>query len=152
MGKVMVHEFMDGHQRETIGQLKERTEIPPWKYPDEEAINVCANRLRSYQRLALAAAGAPGSENKPIIDVKRYEPATENDMATVKDVVCGMNIDPGTASSQTEYQGKSYHFCSNDCHVKFMADSEKYASQMVETGEGVSSTKVKHFRGCWRTS
>ncbi len=54
-------------------------------------------------------------------------------MATVKDVVCGMDIDPNTASSHMEYQGKSYHFCSHDCHAKFMAEPENYASQMVET-------------------
>ena len=47
-------------------------------------------------------------------------------MATVKDVVCGMNIDPSTASSQTEYQGKIYYFCSDDCHAKFMAEPQRY--------------------------
>ena len=49
-------------------------------------------------------------------------------MAAVKDVVCGMDIDPNTASSQTEYQGKTYYFCSNACHDKFMAEPQKYAS------------------------
>ncbi len=49
-------------------------------------------------------------------------------MATVKDVVCGMDIDPNTADSQMEYQGETYYFCSNDCHAKFMAEPQKYAS------------------------
>ncbi len=43
-----------------------------------------------------------------------------------------MDIDPNTASSHMEYQGKRYHFCSNDCHDKFMSEPQKYASQMVE--------------------
>ena len=98
------------------------------------SVTTNANRLRTYQRPALAAARTSGGENQPIIDVERYEPDNENEMATVKDVVCGMDIDPSTASSQTEYQGKSYHFCSNDCHVKFMAEPQKYVSQIVETG------------------
>ena len=52
-------------------------------------------------------------------------------MATVKDVVCGMEIDPNTASSQMEYQGKNYHFCSMDCHTKFIAEPQKYAEEVA---------------------
>ena len=55
-------------------------------------------------------------------------------MTTVKDVVCEMDIDPNTAAFQMEYQGKTYYFCSNDCHVKFMAEPQKYAS-----GSGAAS-------------
>jgi len=91
------------------------------------SVTTNANRLRTYQRPALAAAGVPVSEKK-IIDVERYEPEKEKDMVTVKDVVCGMDIDPNTASSQMEYQGETYYFCSDDCHDKFMAEPQKYAS------------------------
>ena len=58
------------------------------------SVTANANRLRTYQRPALAAAGAPGSENQTIIDVERYEPEREKDMATVKDVVCGWTSTP----------------------------------------------------------
>ena len=68
------------------------------------------------------------SEKQTIIEVQSYESKGEEDMATVKDVVCGMDIDPNTATAQMKYQGKTYHFCSNDCHAKFMAESQKYAS------------------------
>ena len=60
------------------------------------SVTANANRLRTYQRPALAAAGASGSEDQIIIDAQRYEPEKENDMATVKDVVCGMEIDLGS--------------------------------------------------------
>ena len=50
------------------------------------------------------------------------------DAATVKDVVCGMEIDPKSAAAQMEYQGKTYYFCSHGCHTKFMAEPDKYAS------------------------
>jgi YHS domain-containing protein len=28
-----------------------------------------------------------------------------------------------------DYQGKTYYFCSNACHGKFMGEPEKYAEQ-----------------------
>ena len=77
------------------------------------SVTTNANRLRTYQRPALAAAGASGSENQTIIDVERYEPEKEEDMATVKDVVCGMDIDPKSAAAKMDHQGKTYHFCSS---------------------------------------
>ena len=92
------------------------------------SVTTNANRLRTYQRPALVAAGASASENQTIIDVQKYEPEKENDMATVKDVVCGMDIDPKTAAAQMEYEGKTHHFCSSACHDKFMAEPKKYAS------------------------
>lgn len=46
----------------------------------------------------------------------------------VKDAVCGMTIDPGSAAGESEYGGQTYYFCSPDCKRKFDADSEKFAS------------------------
>ena len=92
------------------------------------SVTTNANRLRTYRRPALAAEGALGSENQTIVDVQSYEPEKEKDMAIVKDVVCGMDIDPNTAAAQVEHEGKTYHFCSHDCHAKFMAEPQKYAS------------------------
>ena len=92
------------------------------------SVTTNANRLRTYQRPALVAPRASGSENQTIVDVKGYEPEKETDMATVKDVVCGMDIDPNTAAAHMEYEGKTYYFCSHDCHAKFMAEPQKYAS------------------------
>jgi len=46
--------------------------------------------------------------------------------AKVKDVVCGMTIDPATAAASAEYKGETYFFCSKGCHTKFTADPEKY--------------------------
>ena len=92
------------------------------------SVTANANRLRTYRRPALAASEASGSENQTIIDVQIYEPEKGEDMATVKDVVCGMDIDPNTADYQMEHQGKTYHFCSNPCHAKFMAEPQNFAS------------------------
>ena len=42
------------------------------------------------------------------------------------DPVCGMTVDPQRAAGSSEYQGKTYHFCSKGCVAKFEADPEKY--------------------------
>lgn len=47
--------------------------------------------------------------------------------ATVTDPVCGMNIDPATAKHTSEYQGRTYYFCSPSCKQSFDADPERYA-------------------------
>ncbi len=56
------------------------------------------------------------------------EPAqyASSEKSTVKDPVCGMDIDPETAAATTEYEGQTYHFCSHDCHERFLADPESY--------------------------
>jgi Cu+-exporting ATPase len=43
------------------------------------------------------------------------------------DVVCGMEIDPEDVTDRTEYQGRTYYFCSRECKEKFDADPKKYA-------------------------
>ena len=95
------------------------------------SVTTNANRLRTYQRPALAAGGVSGGENRIIIDVQKYEPEEVKDLSTVKDVVCGMDIDPNSASSQMEHQGKTYYFCSDDCHDKFVAEPENYADKQT---------------------
>jgi Cu+-exporting ATPase len=45
----------------------------------------------------------------------------------VKDVVCGMTIDPAKAKGgKSEYKGKTYYFCSEDCKKKFDKEPAKY--------------------------
>lgn len=45
---------------------------------------------------------------------------------SVKDPVCGMNVEPSKAAGSVEYQGKKYFFCSKSCAERFSADPEKY--------------------------
>lgn len=46
---------------------------------------------------------------------------------TVKDPICGMDVNPRTAAAQREHQGKKYFFCSTHCAEKFSADPSRYA-------------------------
>ena len=45
---------------------------------------------------------------------------------TVKDPVCGMDVDLGTASAKCNYNNSTYYFCNPRCRDKFQADPEKY--------------------------
>lgn len=44
-----------------------------------------------------------------------------------KDVVCGMQIDPAKATGTSQYQGKTYYFCSKACKAKFDAKPAQFA-------------------------
>jgi len=43
-----------------------------------------------------------------------------------KDVVCGMQVDPNRAAGKSEYQGRTYYFCSIACKAKFDANPQHY--------------------------
>ena len=47
----------------------------------------------------------------------------------VKDPVCGMQVDESKAPAQTQYQGKTYYFCSSACKTKFDANPSQYAQK-----------------------
>ena len=48
-------------------------------------------------------------------------------MAT--DPVCGMQIKEKDAAGKSEYNGKTYYFCSTHCKQSFDNNPEKYASK-----------------------
>ena len=45
---------------------------------------------------------------------------------TVKDPVCGMQIEPQNAAAQEEHDGATFYFCSKSCHETFLADPHRY--------------------------
>lgn len=42
------------------------------------------------------------------------------------DPVCEMDIDEEKAAGRTEYEGKTYYFCSPGCKEKFVENPEEY--------------------------
>jgi Cu+-exporting ATPase len=44
----------------------------------------------------------------------------------LKDPVCGMTVDPAKAAPTVDYDGRTFHFCSQGCATKFRAEPEKY--------------------------
>jgi len=61
-------------------------------------------------------------------------------MDKVKDLVCGMMIDPQTAAATLRYKGQTYYFCAPGCKAAFEKDPAKYVKK--EHGEA----EHKHCR------
>jgi YHS domain-containing protein len=44
----------------------------------------------------------------------------------MRDPVCGMDVDPLTATASEQVDGQTYYFCSEDCYRTFTADPTTY--------------------------
>jgi Cu2+-exporting ATPase len=109
------------------------------------AIPLAAGVLSGYGVVLPPAVGAIIMSLSTVIvalnsqTLRKYEPEgvefKEEARVTVKDPVCGMEIEPATAYGKTEYAGKTYYFCSKHCAEEFRKNPEKYASKKPETHE-----------------
>ena len=46
-----------------------------------------------------------------------------------KDPVCGMQVDEKAAAGKSDYNGKTYYFCSTQCKTRFDQSPEQYAGK-----------------------
>jgi P-type Cu+ transporter len=46
-----------------------------------------------------------------------------------RDPVCGMQVDPQKAAAQSNYQGQTYSFCSQQCKQKFDQSPQQFAKK-----------------------
>ena len=83
-----------------------------------------ANRLRTFRALELPKE-AGGGEVAVRVEVGA-EQQEEEAMATVRDPVCGMDIDPEGAAATAEHGGRTYYFCSQGCYERFVEAPEEY--------------------------
>jgi Cu+-exporting ATPase len=63
-------------------------------------------------------------------------------ITTVKDPVCGMDIEAATAAGHTEFKGQAYHFCGSKCKEKFDRSPAQYLGKSAEapkSGHGCCS-------------
>jgi P-type Cu+ transporter len=44
-----------------------------------------------------------------------------------KDPICGMQVDPQNAAATSQYDGKTWYFCSAGCKKKFEQNPAQYA-------------------------
>lgn len=51
----------------------------------------------------------------------------------VKDPVCGMDVDPNTSAGKSDYQGKTYYFCSLGCKKAFDKEPQKYVGKAEDS-------------------
>ena len=45
------------------------------------------------------------------------------------DPVCGMQIEKADAAGQSDYEGRTFYFCSSACKEKFDANPTQYANE-----------------------
>ena len=57
------------------------------------------------------------------------------------DPVCGMTVNPATAAGHADYQGKTYHFCSQHCVHAFKADPEKFLGKKIAAAPADSAAQ-----------
>src|SRR5574341_1060693 len=57
---------------------------------------------------------------------------------SVKDPVCGMEIEPQAAFATRQYKGQTFHFCSANCVSKFDAAPEQYALAVPSATTGIA--------------
>lgn len=64
----------------------------------------------------------------------------------VKDPVCGMFVDPASAKYRSDYDGKTYFFCSDGCRSKFEHDPKEFvasdATRAVKANPADSSEAI----------
>src|SRR6266851_3079265 len=57
---------------------------------------------------------------------------SETSAEVVKDLVCGMQVDPAKAAGQSQYQGLTFSFCSLACKKKFDLNPAQYMQSDTE--------------------
>ena len=56
-------------------------------------------------------------------------------MATEKDPVCGMQVDTADAAARSDFEGKTYYFCSTDCKTKFDQNPAQFTGDRGRTAQ-----------------
>ncbi|MFC5301808.1 heavy metal translocating P-type ATPase [Azospira restricta] len=64
-----------------------------------------------------------------------------HDAATAKDPVCGMSVPLDAGKPTAEHQGSTYHFCSQKCHDKFIAEPTRYLAGKQSARAASKGTK-----------
>ncbi|MES2642485.1 MAG: YHS domain-containing protein [Myxococcota bacterium] len=51
-------------------------------------------------------------------------------LEAVKDLVCGMDVEPRTAAARREFQARTYYFCSHVCAGSFDENPRSYVVRL----------------------
>jgi YHS domain-containing protein len=60
-------------------------------------------------------------------------------MPQVTDPVCGMSIDSVTAAGVSQYDGRTFYFCSEECKRQFDADPGRFAERVGSMADRAES-------------
>ena len=95
--------------------------IRPYLEPDAEYVWDVGSVTLPWGEVALTAMAWPAGSEIP----KEHDAPAPT---LVKDVVCGMMIDPASASATSEHGGTVYYFCAPGCKQRFDADPSRYGA------------------------
>jgi Cu(I)/Ag(I) efflux system membrane fusion protein len=99
-----------------------------WRLGDRVQIT---SGLKPGERIAVSGNFLIDSESRMRLTPQVAVPVAATS-TTVKDLVCGMDVDPNSPSTFTVQEGgKTYYFCSEDCRKKFRANPAKYVHEMA---------------------
>ena len=57
----------------------------------------------------------------------------------MRDPICNMEVDEQDAAGESQYQGKTYYFCSQGCKEEFDQNPQQYANKDPQgAGQAVS--------------
>lgn len=93
--------------------------LAQWRTP-LMALGIASNLLGIGYHLRLLGRARPATQFGREVDAMAER---------VKDPVCGMEVDPARAAGQSEYQGRTYYFCSAHCKAAFDREPEKYVRE-----------------------
>jgi YHS domain-containing protein len=65
-------------------------------------------------------------------------------MATVRDPVCGIDVDPATTPWKLEHGDHTHYFCSEACLRQFQADPAKYGDHHAQDDYGYERHEPPH--------
>ena len=57
----------------------------------------------------------------------------------MRDPICNMEVDEQNAAGESQYQGKTYYFCSEGCKEEFDQNPQQYANQDAQGAGGAVS-------------
>jgi membrane fusion protein, copper/silver efflux system len=104
--------FFEARQVETGWRIGDQIEITKGLMPGERIVISGTFLIDSESRMKSAAQGGLG--------------------ASVKDPVCGMEIDQKRAAAagrRSEYKGATYYFCADECKKQFDAEPARFAGR-----------------------
>src|SRR5215471_9215245 len=73
-------------------------------------------------------SGEAGGDTAPSHSMQDHTHHHHDHTASAVDQVCGMSVDPATASHKIERDGNTFYFCSERCKTRFAKNPAKYAA------------------------
>jgi RND family efflux transporter MFP subunit len=126
--------FFEPREVETGWRTANAVEITHGLEAGERVVVSGSFLIDSESRMKMAAAGttAAGKQTAPAPGTG----ATSRVAGHVKDPVCGMTVDVGSARAAgltSGFGGKEYHFCSVECKTAFAKQPDRYAPGQGQT-------------------